>query len=59
MKPVLNFKSIRGRAGTTVEPHRVKNETCFLLLLTNWVSLTGFLYPVKAKSCIGSPEQQL
>ena len=31
----LNFKSIRGRAGTTVETHRVKNETCFLLLLTN------------------------
>ena len=41
----LNFKSIRGRAGTTVEPHRVKNETCFLLLLTNlaepdWISIS-------------------
>ena len=41
----LDLSNIKRKARTELEPHRIKNETCFLLLVSNlaepdWVSVS-------------------
>ena len=41
----VNLRNIKRKAGTKVEPHRVKRKTCFLMLLSNlaepdWISVS-------------------